>query len=136
MPVFCSNAPGFRETQLGRQLQKIDYVFLAFFTLEAMFKIVAMGLVMAPNTYLRNGERLCDAPQQHDLGCEGCPTHNKMFGCRGCTVQSAPQSLRNGGYNGLELSFGKGEGYQACRLDEFFMERMSSYVWEGVPSMN
>jgi len=55
-----SNAPGFRETQLGRQLQKIDYVFLAFFTLEAMFKIVAMGLVMAPNTYLRNGWNVLD----------------------------------------------------------------------------
>ncbi|KAF5831556.1 Ion transport protein-domain-containing protein [Dunaliella salina] len=53
--VLDDNAPGFRETQLGRQLQKIDYTFLAVFSAEAIFKIIAMGLLMAPNTYLRNG---------------------------------------------------------------------------------
>jgi len=59
-----SNAPGFRETKLGRQLQKADYAFLGFFTFEALLKIVAMGLVLKPYTYLRNG----GLPQlQHDI---------------------------------------------------------------------
>ena len=63
-PPFCScglrsNAPGFNETDRGKALQLCDYVFLGFFTTEALLKVMALGLVMEPTTYLRNGAPSC-----------------------------------------------------------------------------
>ncbi|KAF5831584.1 Ion transport protein-domain-containing protein [Dunaliella salina] len=55
-----SNAPGFRESTMGRRLQLADYVFTGFFSVEMVLKVVAMGLVAAPNTYLRSGWNLLD----------------------------------------------------------------------------
>jgi hypothetical protein len=51
-----SHQPGFDETQLGQALTYTDYVFAACFSLEMLLKILAMGFVCAPGTYLRDGE--------------------------------------------------------------------------------
>lgn len=53
--AMYSHQPGFDETQLGVALSYTDYVFAACFSLELLLKVVAMGLVCAPGTYLRDG---------------------------------------------------------------------------------
>jgi hypothetical protein len=53
-----SNAPGFLETALGKRLILADYCFTGFFTVEALVKMLSQGFIMAPNTYMRNGEFL------------------------------------------------------------------------------
>ena len=40
--------------------EKIEYVFLAIFTLETALKIVAFGFAWHPNAYLRNGWNILD----------------------------------------------------------------------------
>jgi hypothetical protein len=55
-----SNEPGFSETRTGQALQACDMVFLAGFTLEALIRMLALGVVAAPNTYLRNGWNCLD----------------------------------------------------------------------------
>jgi hypothetical protein len=51
-----SHQPGFDETPLGQFLQASDYYFLGVFSVEMLLKVLAMGLVLAPGTYLRSGE--------------------------------------------------------------------------------
>ncbi|XP_075923076.1 voltage-dependent L-type calcium channel subunit alpha-1D isoform X3 [Petromyzon marinus] len=41
-------------------LEKVEYVFLVIFTVEAFLKIMAYGLLVHPNAYLRNGWNLLD----------------------------------------------------------------------------
>jgi hypothetical protein len=53
-----SHQPDFDETQLGQALAYADYVFAACFSLEMLLKIIAMGLVWQPGTYLRDGKGL------------------------------------------------------------------------------
>jgi hypothetical protein len=50
-----SNKPGFETSSLGQALHVCDLVFLGFFTVEALLKVLAAGLVLGPHTYLRNG---------------------------------------------------------------------------------
>jgi hypothetical protein len=54
--AMYSNKPGFEDSSLGKALRSCDLMFLAFFTFEMVVKIIALGLVQGPNTYLRNGE--------------------------------------------------------------------------------
>jgi hypothetical protein len=35
-------------------IQKLDYIFLSIFSIEMILKIIAMGLVMRPYSYLRD----------------------------------------------------------------------------------
>ncbi len=51
--------PAFNETRTSRNLVIANYVFLGMFTLEACFKILAMGLVMHKGAYLRDGWVRC-----------------------------------------------------------------------------
>jgi hypothetical protein len=51
-----SHQPGFDETPMAQFLQIADYCFLGVFSLEMLLKVLAMGLVLAPGTYLRSGE--------------------------------------------------------------------------------
>jgi len=51
-----SHQPGFDETQLGQALVYADYVFAVCFSFEMVMKVMAMGLVLQPGTYLRDGE--------------------------------------------------------------------------------
>ena len=51
-----SSRPGWEDSATGKSLKLANYVFIAIFTSEAVLKIIALGLVMAPNTYLRDGE--------------------------------------------------------------------------------
>lgn len=48
--------PGQEDSQLGNSLRLANYVFIALFTLEAVLKIIALGFLLAPYTYLRDGE--------------------------------------------------------------------------------
>lgn len=50
-----TNRPEMEQTTLGKHLKIANYVFIALFTLEAALKIVALGFIWAPNTYLRDG---------------------------------------------------------------------------------
>ncbi|KAG2498044.1 hypothetical protein HYH03_003805 [Edaphochlamys debaryana] len=55
-----SSRQDFNSTPLGRALQYVDIVMLVFFGAELAFKVVAMGFVLAPNTYLRDGWNVLD----------------------------------------------------------------------------
>ncbi len=59
--AMASNRPGFDDTTLGQGLRLANYVFIGLFAAEAAIKIVALGFVLAPGTYLRNGERAAAA---------------------------------------------------------------------------
>lgn len=50
-----STNPEEADTTLQRVINILDYVFLGIFTLEMVLKIIAMGFVMRPYTYLRDG---------------------------------------------------------------------------------
>lgn len=50
-----SHEPGFQGTQLGHALDYADWVFAACFSLEMLLKVIAMGLICRPGTYLRDG---------------------------------------------------------------------------------
>ena len=43
-----------------RLQEQIEYIFLAIFTLEVILKIIAYGLCLHPNAYLRSGWNLLD----------------------------------------------------------------------------
>ena len=49
-----SNDPKDADSKLSRIIHLSDYVFLGIFTLEMILKIIAMGLVMRPYSYLRD----------------------------------------------------------------------------------
>ena len=40
--------------------EKVEYIFLAIFTMETVFKIIAFGFALHPNAYLRNGWNVLD----------------------------------------------------------------------------
>ncbi|MEE6501698.1 hypothetical protein FKM82_004299 [Ascaphus truei] len=44
----------------NHNLEKVEYAFLIVFTIETFLKIIAYGLVMHPNAYVRNGWNLLD----------------------------------------------------------------------------
>jgi hypothetical protein len=56
-----SNEPEFKKTKLARVINIADYVFLGIFTLEMVLKIIAMGLVMRPYSYLRDAWNIVSA---------------------------------------------------------------------------
>jgi hypothetical protein len=47
--------PAFNETERSHILSTANLVFLAIFTAEASLKILAMGLLLHPGAYLRDG---------------------------------------------------------------------------------
>lgn len=55
--AMYSHQPGFDNTQLGVALGYTEWVFAACFSLELLLKVLAMGLVWQPGTYLRDGEQ-------------------------------------------------------------------------------
>ena len=55
-----SNAPGFEETKLYSNLQILNYIFIAAFTIEMVIKVIALGFVVGQHTYLRNGWNILD----------------------------------------------------------------------------
>nr|CAB3227402.1 voltage-dependent L-type calcium channel subunit alpha-1D-like [Phallusia mammillata] len=52
--------PGEDSNATNEILEKVEYVFLAIFTVESIMKIIAFGFVFHPNAYLRNGWNLLD----------------------------------------------------------------------------
>ncbi|KAL0967204.1 hypothetical protein UPYG_G00249120 [Umbra pygmaea] len=45
---------------LQRKHERVEYLFLIIFTVEAFLKVIAYGLLFHPNAYLRNGWNLLD----------------------------------------------------------------------------
>ncbi|XP_015671692.1 voltage-dependent L-type calcium channel subunit alpha-1D [Protobothrops mucrosquamatus] len=45
---------------INHDLEKVEYAFLIIFTIETFLKIVAYGLLLHPNAYVRNGWNLLD----------------------------------------------------------------------------
>ncbi|CAF4890678.1 unnamed protein product, partial [Rotaria sp. Silwood1] len=66
--IFCNCAalalskplPNNDTTPTNYILEQIEYIFLAIFTLEVILKIIAYGLCLHPNAYLRSGWNLLD----------------------------------------------------------------------------
>ncbi|CAF3563953.1 unnamed protein product [Adineta steineri] len=66
--IFCNCAalalskplPNNDTTPTNSILEQIEYIFLAIFTLEVILKIIAYGLCLHPNAYLRSGWNLLD----------------------------------------------------------------------------
>ncbi|CAF0938668.1 unnamed protein product [Rotaria sordida] len=66
--IFCNCAalalskplPNNDTTPMNSALEQIEYLFLAIFTLEVILKIIAYGLCLHPNAYLRSGWNLLD----------------------------------------------------------------------------
>lgn len=56
--MLDSKRPNFEETGLGKGLMPFEYLFLGIFTAEMIIKIVAMGFMLSPHTYMRDGEWL------------------------------------------------------------------------------
>ena len=48
------------KSEMNKNLNKAEIFFTIVFTIEAMIKIIAMGFVMDPKTYLRNGWNVLD----------------------------------------------------------------------------
>lgn len=51
-PIFCFLCFSSQE--------KVEYAFLIIFTVETFLKIIAYGLLLHPNAYVRNGWNLLD----------------------------------------------------------------------------
>ncbi|GLI71626.1 hypothetical protein VaNZ11_016896 [Volvox africanus] len=58
--ALSSSRQDFDRTRLGQVIIKIDYAFIAIFTLEMILKIVSMGFVLKKGTYLRDGWNVLD----------------------------------------------------------------------------
>nr|XP_026689963.1 voltage-dependent L-type calcium channel subunit alpha-1D isoform X2 [Ciona intestinalis] len=52
--------PGEDSNATNEILEKVEYVFLAIFTVESFMKIIAFGFAFHPNAYLRNGWNILD----------------------------------------------------------------------------
>ncbi|KAK7895355.1 hypothetical protein WMY93_020680 [Mugilogobius chulae] len=61
---FTSNASGSWTVEAnsggGTEKERVEYLFLIIFTVEAFLKVIAYGLLFHPNAYLRNGWNLLD----------------------------------------------------------------------------
>ncbi|MEQ2291742.1 Voltage-dependent L-type calcium channel subunit alpha-1D [Ameca splendens] len=53
---YCSN----KEARVGYSGETVEYAFLIIFTIETFLKIIAYGLVMHQNAYVRNGWNMLD----------------------------------------------------------------------------
>ena len=58
--AMSSNEPNFEDTNLGKALARSEYFFTVGFVIEMVLKIVGMGFVMSPGTYLRDGWNTMD----------------------------------------------------------------------------
>uniref|UniRef100_H2LE53 Voltage-dependent L-type calcium channel subunit alpha n=1 Tax=Oryzias latipes TaxID=8090 RepID=H2LE53_ORYLA len=52
--------PGDDSNSTNQELEKVEYAFLIIFTIETFMKIIAYGLVMHQNSYVRNGWNMLD----------------------------------------------------------------------------
>lgn len=50
----------FKSLFLMSPQERVEYLFLIIFTVEAFLKVIAYGLLFHPNAYLRNGWNLLD----------------------------------------------------------------------------
>uniref|UniRef100_A0A7S1XCD4 Voltage-gated ion channel superfamily n=1 Tax=Tetraselmis chuii TaxID=63592 RepID=A0A7S1XCD4_9CHLO len=55
-----SQRPAFNLTPEGRFLLKVEYFFIAFFTLEMVLKIMGMGFILRKGTYMRDPWNVMD----------------------------------------------------------------------------
>ena len=82
-----SHKPGFDQTKLAQVLNNAEYAFLGVFGTEMVLKIIAMGLVMDPGTYLRNGACTTQLGQQQY-------SHSKLEQTRYCNQAGWSQAAQ------------------------------------------
>lgn len=85
--AMSSSAPGFEETPVGKALQVSNLVFIGIFTSEAVCKIIALGFLWAPYTYLRDGAPH-GPPHAHMHAC----IHATRGGTHAGEAQGAPRA--------------------------------------------
>lgn len=59
IPISFSSSPPSPPFCFSSQ-EKVEYAFLIIFTVETFLKIIAYGLLLHPNAYVRNGWNLLD----------------------------------------------------------------------------
>ncbi|XP_012394726.1 voltage-dependent L-type calcium channel subunit alpha-1C isoform X7 [Orcinus orca] len=96
-------------------LERVEYLFLIIFTVEAFLKVVAYGLLFHPNAYLRNGWNLLDF----------------IIVVVGLFSAILEQATKADGANALG---GKGAGFDVKALRAFRVLRPLRLV-SGVPSL-
>ncbi|XP_064334916.1 voltage-dependent L-type calcium channel subunit alpha-1C isoform X5 [Camelus dromedarius] len=96
-------------------LERVEYLFLIVFTVEALLKVIAYGLLFHPNAYLRNGWNLLDF----------------IIVVVGLFSAILEQATKADGANALG---GKGAGFDVKALRAFRVLRPLRLV-SGVPSL-
>eukprot|EP00074_Homo_sapiens_P096851 XP_016875430.1 voltage-dependent L-type calcium channel subunit alpha-1C isoform X16 [Homo sapiens] len=96
-------------------LERVEYLFLIIFTVEAFLKVIAYGLLFHPNAYLRNGWNLLDF----------------IIVVVGLFSAILEQATKADGANALG---GKGAGFDVKALRAFRVLRPLRLV-SGVPSL-
>ncbi|KAM6436851.1 voltage-dependent L-type calcium channel subunit alpha-1C isoform 7-T7 [Liasis olivaceus] len=96
-------------------LERVEYLFLIIFTVEAFLKVIAYGLLFHPNAYLRNGWNLLDF----------------IIVVVGLFSAILEQATKADGVNSLG---GKGAGFDVKALRAFRVLRPLRLV-SGVPSL-
>uniref|UniRef100_A0A6I8PH83 Voltage-dependent L-type calcium channel subunit alpha n=1 Tax=Ornithorhynchus anatinus TaxID=9258 RepID=A0A6I8PH83_ORNAN len=96
-------------------LERVEYLFLIIFTVEAFLKVIAYGLLFHPNAYLRNGWNLLDF----------------IIVVVGLFSAILEQGTKTDGSNALG---GKGAGFDVKALRAFRVLRPLRLV-SGVPSL-
>uniref|UniRef100_A0A8C9L0X7 Voltage-dependent L-type calcium channel subunit alpha n=1 Tax=Phocoena sinus TaxID=42100 RepID=A0A8C9L0X7_PHOSS len=99
----------------GRGPERVEYLFLIIFTVEAFLKVIAYGLLFHPNAYLRNGWNLLDF----------------IIVVVGLFSAILEQATKADGANALG---GKGAGFDVKALRAFRVLRPLRLV-SGVPSL-
>uniref|UniRef100_A0A2I3HUC2 Voltage-dependent L-type calcium channel subunit alpha n=1 Tax=Nomascus leucogenys TaxID=61853 RepID=A0A2I3HUC2_NOMLE len=97
------------------RLERVEYLFLIIFTVEAFLKVIAYGLLFHPNAYLRNGWNLLDF----------------IIVVVGLFSAILEQATKADGANALG---GKGAGFDVKALRAFRVLRPLRLV-SGVPSL-
>ncbi|KFO30595.1 Voltage-dependent L-type calcium channel subunit alpha-1C [Fukomys damarensis] len=100
---------------LGTSQERVEYLFLIIFTVEAFLKVIAYGLLFHPNAYLRNGWNLLDF----------------IIVVVGLFSAILEQATKADGANALG---GKGAGFDVKALRAFRVLRPLRLV-SGVPSL-
>ncbi|XP_024915412.1 voltage-dependent L-type calcium channel subunit alpha-1D [Cynoglossus semilaevis] len=108
--------PGDDSNSTNQELETVEYAFLIIFTVETFLKIIAYGLVMHQNSYVRNGWNLLD------FGIV-------IIGLFSVVLEMITKDSDSGGQSG-----GKPSGFDAKALRAFRVLRPLRLV-SGVPSL-
>uniref|UniRef100_A0A8C5K128 Voltage-dependent L-type calcium channel subunit alpha n=1 Tax=Jaculus jaculus TaxID=51337 RepID=A0A8C5K128_JACJA len=114
-PLQGASLGHFMTTECNDRRERVEYLFLIIFTVEAFLKVIAYGLLFHPNAYLRNGWNLLDF----------------IIVVVGLFSAILEQATKADGANALG---GKGAGFDVKALRAFRVLRPLRLV-SGVPSL-